>query len=61
MARNLSSVRFPLFFLGLLIIEVGGLLYHFLNISETSLALFAAIGFIVYLSSIAVPWSKKQL
>ncbi len=60
MAKNLSSVRYPLFFLGLFIIEVGGLLYHFLNISENDLVAFAAIGFIVYFISLAAPWSRKQ-
>jgi hypothetical protein len=60
MARNMSSVRFPLFFLGLFMIEVGGLLYHFMNISENLLVMFAAIGFIIYLISLVAPWSKKQ-
>lgn len=58
--RNLSSVRYPLFFGGLFIIEIGGLLYHFLNISVTDLTAFAAVGFIVYFLSIVVPWSRKQ-
>ncbi len=60
MTRNLSSVRFPLFFLGLLVIEVGGLLYHFMNIPENFLVMFAAVGFIIYLISLVAPWSKKQ-
>lgn len=60
MARNLSSVRYPLFFLGLFTIEIGGLLYHFLGIPLNELAVFAAIGFIVYFLSIAAPWSTKK-
>lgn len=60
MARNLSSVRYPLFFLGLFIIEVGGLLYHFIGIPENELVVFAAVGFIVYFVSLAAPWSRKQ-
>ncbi len=60
MARNMSNMRFPLFFFGLLIIEIGGLLYHFLNISETDVVLFATVGFIIYLISLAAPWSKKN-
>lgn len=57
---NLSSVRYPLFFLGLLTIEIGGLLYHFLNIPLNVVAIFAAVGFIVYFISLAVPWSRKN-
>lgn len=57
---NLSSVRYPLFFLGLFLIEVGGLLYHFLNLSENNLVMFAAVGFIIYFISLAAPWSKKH-
>lgn len=58
--RNLSSVRYPLFFGGLFIIEVGGLLYHFLNVSLGILTAFAAVGFIVYFLSIVVPWSTTN-
>ncbi len=60
MARNLSSVRYPLFFLGLFIIEIGGLLYHFLNISENDVVVFATVGFIVFFLSLAVPWSTNK-
>lgn len=60
MARNLSSVRYPLFFVGLFIIEIGGLLYHFLNIPLNELVAFAAIGFVIYFLSMAVPWSTKK-
>lgn len=60
MARNLSSVRYPLFFVGLFIIEIGGLLYHFLNIPLNDVVVFAAVGFIVYFLAIVVPWSSKK-
>lgn len=60
MAKNLSSVRYPLFFLGFLIIEIGGLLYHFLHLSEDNLVIFVAVGFIVYFLSLAAPWSRKS-
>jgi hypothetical protein len=60
MARNLSSVRYPLFFVGLFIIEIGGLLYHFLKIPVNELVVFAAVGFIVYFLSIAAPWSSNK-
>ncbi len=60
MARNLSSVRYPLFFLGLFIIEIGGLLYHFYSIPLNELVSFAVIGFVVYFISIAAPWSSNK-
>lgn len=60
MFESITSVRYPLFFLGLFIIEIGGLLYHFLGISENALVVFAALGFIVYFISIALPRPKKE-
>lgn len=58
--KNLSSVRYPLFFGGLFIIEIGGLLYHFLHVSLSTLTAFAAAGFVVYLLSLVAPWSTKN-
>ena len=55
--RNLSSVRYPLFFAGIFLIELGGLLFHFLKIPIVDVAVFAALGFLIYFLSIAVPWS----
>lgn len=60
MLENISSVRYPLFFVGLFIIEIGGLLYHFLGISENAVVAFAVVGFIVYFLSIAIPRPNKK-
>ena len=55
--RNLSSVRYTLFFAGIFLIELGGLLFHFLKIPIVDVAVFAALGFVIYFLSIAVPRS----
>lgn len=60
MLENITSARYPLFFVGLFIIEIGGLLYHFVGISENEVVAFAVIGFIIYFLSIAIPRPKKE-
>ncbi|WP_393971774.1 hypothetical protein OXIME_000357 [Oxyplasma meridianum] len=46
-----SRYRYPLFALGLFLIELGGLLLYFLKIPMYGVEIFAIIGFIIFLSS----------
>lgn len=58
---NYSRLRYPLFFGGLFLIEIGGLLYHFLSgpkgFTVMDLVPFAVVGFLIYLASLFVPRS----
>jgi hypothetical protein len=46
-----SRYRYPLFALGLFLIELGGLLLYFLKIPMYGVEIFAIVGFLVFLSS----------
>ncbi len=50
-----SRWRYPLFFLGILIIEIGGFYYKFVSQNVTNTAYLAAVGFIIFLISIFLP------
>ena len=50
-----ASLRYPLFFLGILLIEMGGLYYKFVSQNVTNTAYFVIVGFIVFLLSIVTP------
>ncbi|MHB8360713.1 MAG: hypothetical protein ACYDAO_00840 [Thermoplasmataceae archaeon] len=50
-----ASYRYPLFFLGLFIIELGGLGYRFLSLTIPNVEAMAAVGFIIFLSSLIIP------
>ncbi|MEM0158626.1 MAG: hypothetical protein QW812_03850 [Thermoplasmataceae archaeon] len=56
---NYSRLRYPLFFGGLFLIEIGGLLFHFLSGSHSfsvyDVVPFAVVGFVIYLASLFVP------
>ena len=58
--KDMSKIRYPLFFLGLFIIEIGGLLYKFDNLKPMDIVPFAVVGFIIYLVALAVPWALKH-
>ncbi|MHB1492275.1 MAG: hypothetical protein ACYCSG_04865 [Thermoplasmataceae archaeon] len=47
--------RYPLFFLGLFIIELGGLAYRFMSFSIQDVEIFAVVGFLIFLSSLITP------
>ena len=50
-----SRYRYPLFVLGIFLIELGGLVFHFLKASVVGAEILAIIGFFVFLSSFLVP------
>jgi hypothetical protein len=50
-----SRWRYPLFFLGILIIEIGGLYYKFISANVTNTAYFAVVGCILFVLSIILP------
>ena len=58
--NDLGKIRYPLFFLGLLIIEIGGVLYKFEGLKPLDMVPFAVAGFIIYLMALVVPWSLKH-
>lgn len=57
---DLGKVRYPLFFLGLLIIEIGGVLYKYEGLKPLDIVPFAVAGFLIYLIALIVPWSLKH-
>ncbi len=50
-----SSWRYPLFFLGLFLIELGGLYYKFISANVTNTEYFVITGFVVFLLSLIIP------
>lgn len=50
-----SRARYPMFFFGIFLIELGGLLLHFAKLSMLGTEIFAAVGFLVFLASFLVP------
>lgn len=58
--KDLGKVRYPLFFLGLLIIEAGGVLYKYEGLKPLDIVPFAVAGFLIYLIALIVPWSLKH-
>lgn len=57
---DLGKVRYPLFFLGLIIIEIGGVLYKYEGLKPLDIVPFAVAGFLIYLIALIVPWSLKH-
>ncbi|MHB1440700.1 MAG: hypothetical protein ACYCSO_06560 [Cuniculiplasma sp.] len=56
MGKYMKSVwRYPLFFLGLFIIELGGLYYKFIASNITNTEYFVVVGFIIFLVSLITP------
>ena len=47
--------RYPLFFLGLFLIEIAGLSYKFLSLQVQSVEAFVIVGFVIFLFSIGMP------
>ncbi len=50
-----SRARYPMFFTGIFLIELGGLLLHFAKLSLLGTEIFAAVGFLVFLASFLIP------
>ncbi len=51
-----SAWRYPLFFLGLFLIEMGGLYYKFIQgATITGTVYFVIVGFIIFLISVLTP------
>ncbi|GGM73818.1 hypothetical protein GCM10007108_09710 [Thermogymnomonas acidicola] len=50
-----SRARYPLFFTGLFVIELAGLLLKFAHITELTVEVMAGIGFVIFLLSFIVP------
>ncbi|MGP6220169.1 hypothetical protein [Caldiplasma sukawensis] len=50
-----SAYRYPFFFLGLLLIEIGGLYYKFVSADVMNTAYFVIVGFVIFLLSLAIP------
>lgn len=58
--KDLGKIRYPLFFLGLFVIEIGGILYKFEHLKPIDIVPFAVVGFLIYLTALAVPWALKH-
>ncbi len=50
-----SKYRYPLFFLGIFLVELGGLFYKFVTASVTDAEYFVIPGFIIFLISLITP------
>jgi hypothetical protein len=50
-----SKYRYPLFFLGIFIMELGGLFYKFVTQNVTDVEYFVIPGFLIFLISLATP------
>ena len=50
-----AGYRYPFFFLGLFIIELGGLAYKFLSFTIQDVEIFAVVGFLIFLFSLITP------
>jgi hypothetical protein len=49
-----SRYRYPLFFLGILLMELAGLLYKFIDLSKPGMEGLVIAGFVLFASSILV-------
>ncbi|SIM44361.1 succinate dehydrogenase/fumarate reductase subunit D [Cuniculiplasma divulgatum] len=50
-----SAWRYPLFFLGLFLIEIGGVYYKFIAQNLTNTEYFVIAGFVIFLISLITP------
>ena len=50
-----TRYRYPLFFIGLLMMSIAGFLYRYLRISVGATAIIVGIGFVIFVLSIALP------
>ena len=50
-----SKYRYPLFFLGIFLVELGGLYYKFVSANVTDTEYFVIPGFVIFLISLITP------
>ncbi len=50
-----ARYRYPLFFIGMLMMSIAGFLYRYLKISVGATAAVVGIGFVIFVLSIALP------
>ncbi len=54
-----TSIRYPLFFIGVMVMAIGGNLYKFTSFPLEGVQSMVAIGFVIFVLSM-LPGSKKK-